>query len=459
MPLDQNDTVSTIGYKGRRIWLYPDRPKGPFMSWRTILHAIQIVVLLIGPWIDIAGQPAIRVNIPDRRIYFMGLRLFATDGSYLLFFFGFLIFSIFFMTAIFGRAWCGWSCPQTVFMETLIRPIEKLFEGSTGKRRKLDKAPWTVGKALRKMGKWAAYMAVAGAISTTFLAYFMGRDGILEAQFNPASSPMGTTFFVVLTGLLFFDFAYFREQTCIVVCPYGRFQSVLLDANSLAVNYDEKRGEPRGKKSDPNAADCVDCKRCVQVCPTGIDIRKGTQMECIQCMACIDACDTVMEKLERPKGLIRMTSKNAIEGGKTQIVRPRVVLYGIGMVAVLIAFMFTVSVRQPVELNLTRQQTAPFAQLPDDRIQNGTRLRIQNKTDLPRTFTVEVLEPRGGEMLIPVHPIEVPANETVHTPVFLILDAETAAKGPHFKLEVSDDHGYTGEVSIEFLTAASRGAQ
>jgi cytochrome c oxidase accessory protein FixG len=451
MPLAENDTVVTIGHKGRRIWLYPETVAGRFLQLRSAVHVIHLLVLLAGPWVDIAGHPAVRVDLPHRRIYFFGLKLFATDGSYLLFLFGFVLFFTFLMTALFGRAWCGWSCPQTVFMESLIRPIERLIEGTPAQRRKRDAAAWKVQTFARKLFKWTTFTVVAGVIATTFLAYFMGRDAVIEAQLNPLSHPVGTTFFVVLTGLLAFDFIYFREQTCMVVCPYGRFQSVLLDANSIAVGYDARRGEPRGKKTDPNAGACVDCKRCIQVCPTGIDIRKGVQMECIQCMACIDACDAVMDKLERPRGLIRFASLNALEGKATQVIRTRVVAYALGLVAVSVAFAFTVSGRAPVQVQLSRQVTAPWAVLADGRVQNGTNVRVQNKSDVDRTFDVVAVDPPELELLMPISPLRVPHNQTVHAPLFLILPGDVAAAGTSAKVELRDDQGFAEQLTIEFM--------
>jgi cytochrome c oxidase accessory protein FixG len=222
---------------------------------------------------------------------------------------------------------------------------------------------------------------VAGAVSTTFVAYFLGRDGILEAQFDPFSHPAGTGFFIGITLVLYFDFAWFREQTCVVVCPYGRFQSVLLDADSVSVNYDTKRGEPRGKKGTDGAGDCVDCKRCIQVCPTGIDIRKGTQMECVACMACIDACDEVMEVIGKPKGLIRFASLHELEGQPTRKLRPRVIAYAALIVVVTVGLFVTLSKRRELEFTLARAPGPVYIEMGDGMVQNHANLRISNRGD------------------------------------------------------------------------------
>lgn len=448
--LAPNDTLKTIGQGGRRVWLYPTWFRGKWMTLRTVVHWVLLAMLLVGPWIDVAGHPAIRIDIPARRIYLWGLQFFATDGSYLLFVFGILVFSVFLVTALFGRAWCGWACPQTVFLESLIRPIERLIEGNAHRRRKLDAAPWTASKIAKKLTKWTAFAVVGGAIGTTFTAYFLGRDGVLEAQLDPFSHPAGTATFVFITGLLFFDFFWFREQTCLVVCPYGRLQSVLLDANSLLVAYDEKRGEPRGKKNTPGAGDCVDCRRCVEVCPTGTDIRKGTTMECIQCMACIDACDDVMSKLVRPEGLIRFSSENAISGQPQRIVRPRVLAYAGGLLGIVATASIVLSNRQPVELSMSRALGAPYVVLEDGRVQNPLRLRISNKGDAARAFDVEVLEPADAQITVPVSPFPVPPGEVRYLPVFVTRPA-TAVDGSEIVLRVSDDAGFADDIDAVFM--------
>lgn len=450
--LPKDYALRTIGDGGQRIWMYPERPKGRFMRWRSLVHGLLVLLLVVGPWVDINGHPGIHIDIPGRRLHLLGLSLFATDGAYLLFLFGALVFAVFLFTALFGRAWCGWSCPQTVFMESVVRPIERLVEGTPTQRRRRDEGPWTPNKVLRKAIKLVLLLTVAGALGTTFTAYFLGRDGVIEAQLDPFAHPAGTFTFVFITAVTFFDFAWFREQTCLVVCPYGRFQSVLLDANSLLVAYDEPRGEPRGKKGTAGAGDCVDCKRCLTVCPTGIDIRRGTQLECVQCMACIDACDDIMDKLGRKRGLIRFSTENAVAGQPTRIWRPRVIAYATGLVAVLIAFALTVGQRELVELGLTRQSGMPYMTLPDGRTQNPMRLRITNKDTEPRAFEVEIVEPEGLELVMPT-PYVVAPNAVVHVPVFIIRTPQGTPRIP-FTLRVYDDHGFSQEIDGEFMEGA-----
>lgn len=461
MAIAETDKVTTIGEGGKRVWLYPAWIRGAKLTARTGVHWLLLVVLLIGPWIDIGGHPATRIDIPGRRMYFWGATLMATDGAYLLFAAGLIVFSVFLFTALFGRAWCGWSCPQTVFLESLIRPVERWIEGDAGARRKLDEGPWTGEKLRKKALKYSFYLVFAGAVGTTFTAYFLGRGGVLAAQLDPLAHPGGTATFLGITGLLLFDFAYFREQTCLVVCPYGRFQSVLLDADSLAVGYDERRGEPRGKASDPAAGDCVDCKACVRVCPTGIDIRNGTQMECIQCMACIDACDDIMIKLRRPTGLVRLDSERRLAGQDERkllqrVLRPRVLVYGAGLIAVLILLIVAIAARQSVGLDLHRMSGAPpYLSMGDGRVQNSLELRIQNRSASVRAFTVTLVEDQTKaqtELLVPGGLLRVEAEATRQFPVFVLRPA--ASGGGLLHLRVSDDQGFSEDVSIEFLAGS-----
>ncbi|MCB9544553.1 MAG: cytochrome c oxidase accessory protein CcoG [Myxococcales bacterium] len=456
MALAKDDRVRTIGEGGRRVWLYPLRVVGRFVKARTAVAWALFALLLIAPWIDVAGHPAMLFDIPGRRFYFWGLTFFPTDAWWLLFGVGIFIFSIFFFTAVFGRLWCGWACPQTVLMESIIRPIEELIEGPPSARKRLDQAPWSAGKVARKGLKLTAFLIVAGAFSTTLVAYFIGRDGVLMAQAFPSTHPAGTSFFVVLTGILFFDFAWFREQTCVVVCPYGRFQSVLLDPDSLAIAYDAGRGEPRGKAKAEGTGDCVDCRKCVVVCPTGIDIRDGIQMECINCTACIDACDSIMDKLGRPRGLIRYTSERILAGQPRRILRPRVVLYGVALVLLVVGFSTAVALRAPVEVNLARLPGAPYVQLPDGRIQNMMQLRISNRAGAVRHFKVALEGPEGTDVSSPVADMAVAPGAVQHFPVLVVRPAD-GVRETRFRLRVVDDAGVDLGVTGTFLAPLTEG--
>ncbi len=455
MPLEDNDTVSTIGEKGRHVRLYPQQVIGRFVRARTLVAWALFGLMVLAPWIDINGDPALFFDVPHRRFYICGLRFFATDTSYLLFFFAALLAGVFFFTAAFGRLWCGWGCPQTVFMESFARPLEILIEGSPGKRKALDKKRFTAEWFWKKGLKHAAFGVLAGTIATTAVAYFLGRDGVMEAQADPWASPIGTSFFIGLTVVLYIDFAWFREQVCIVVCPYGRLQSVLMDGDSLTVGYDFNRGEPRGKKNDPNAADCVDCTLCVAVCPTGIDIRKGVQMECVNCTACMDACDSIMDKLGRERGLIRYTSENILAGGKRRLLRPRVVIYGLAMTAVLVGFVTTISHRQPFESALNRMVGQTYSLIPEHRVQNAMRLRIANKTDKKQVFTLSNTEGFKVVSILPI--LEVEANAVGQFPLLISRPLDGAQDVP-YTLKVSTSGGYVQTLSARFTAPPTSGA-
>jgi cytochrome c oxidase accessory protein FixG len=332
MPIDPDhppesfrDHLSSVDVDGRRTWLYVDWNGGSWRRRRVALSWVLVLVNLGVPWLTINGKEALRINFQDQHLTLLGTDFLPSDIP-IFFIFALLgVLLTLLSVALLGRVFCGWLCPHNVFLETVFRPLEQFLEGPAHRRERQDRDP-TTGLSLRKTLKWLGYIVFCGAMANAGVVMFLGTDVFLwGAVINPLASPGGTVFFCGLFAACLFNFSWFREQTCTLVCPYGRLQAGMLDDESLIVAYDHHRGEPRGKPGK-TPGDCVDCERFIQVCPTGIDIQNGTQLECIHCTDCIDACDTIMTKLKRPRGLIRYTSEKELAGGKRRWLRPRVLL-------------------------------------------------------------------------------------------------------------------------------------
>jgi cytochrome c oxidase accessory protein FixG len=364
-----------------------------------------------------------------------------------------ILVTIFLLTALFGRVWCGWACPQTVYMEFLFRPIERLCEGGRSGSLGLDKQHRNFHP--RRLLKYAIYVVLALFLAHTFLAYFVGTEALAQwVRRSPAEHP--TSFFVMAgTSLaVFANFAYFREQTCLVACPYGRMQSVLLDRQSLVVAYDPRRGEPRmkGKTRPPGAGDCIDCGACVLTCPTGIDIRDGLQMECIHCTQCADACDDVMTKVGKPTGLIRYTSRELLEGHTRHIIRPRTVLYPLALALFLGGFTYALVTRDAADVTVLGGKGEPFTREQDGRIANQVRVKIANRTNADRDYRIEVQGAAEGSVVVPQNPLHIAAGESAVTPLFVLLPSKAFHDGEHrVTVRVSDGHGFATEVPYRLV--------
>ena len=330
------DSIATVDKQGKRIWVYPKKPKGKLTSARTYVSWALLAFLFGMPFVKVNGEPLLLFNVLERKFIIFGL-FFGPQDFYLL---GLamitLIVFIVLFTVVFGRLFCGWVCPQTIFMEMVFRKIEYWIEGDYTAQMRLNAAPWTREKVVKKAGKQIIFFLIAVLVANTFLSYIIGVEEVIKIATEPVSANLsGFIAMLLFSGAFYFVFSYMREQVCIAICPYGRLQSVLLDKNSIVVAYDHVRGEPRGrmkksKEVEPDAVplgDCIACNLCVKVCPTGIDIRNGTQLECVNCTACIDACDEVMDKVERPRGLIRYDSLAGIEEKRQRIFTPRVIAY------------------------------------------------------------------------------------------------------------------------------------
>ena len=320
-------SVTTINQDGSRYFLHPADVAGRWALARKLVALVLIAIYVLLPWIPVGGHPAVFLDIEMRTFHLFGLSLPPQDLWVLFFFITGFGFTLFFVTSLLGRIWCGWACPYTVFLDHIYRRIERWIEGDAPARRALDKAPWGPEKIIKRVVKHALFALIAAVIAHVFISYFVSLRR-LYAFMHEGPLEHATAFGIVtfLTLVLWFCFGYFREQFCIIMCPYGRLQSALTDDDTINIGYDALRGEPRGPKGKTDGA-CVDCHRCIQVCPTGIDIRNGLQLECLGCTACIDACDDIMVKVGRPKGLIRYDSFNGFAGKGHRWLRPRVYAY------------------------------------------------------------------------------------------------------------------------------------
>jgi cytochrome c oxidase accessory protein FixG len=421
------DAISTVDKQGRRVWVYPKKPSGKFTRRRQWLGYALVAFLFIGPFIRIGGEPLLMINLVERRFVFFGQTFWPQD--FLIFVLGFIAFIVFIalFTVAFGRLFCGWVCPQTVFMEHVFRRIEYAIEGDWKQQQALNKGPLTNRKVLKKTLKHVIFFAISFLIGNTFLAYIIGSDELLRLVLEPASEHIGgLTAMLLFSGAFYGNFAFFREQACTTVCPYGRLQGVLLDRKSIVIAYDHMRGEPRGKfrKNEDRATvgkgDCIDCRACVHVCPTGIDIRNGTQLECVNCTACIDACDHMMTSVGLPTGLIRYASEAEIADKKPFVFTLRMKGYTAVLIAIVGVLVTLIAMRSDVDGTLLRTPGMLFQERPDGRISNLYAIKLVNKTQRAMPVRLELIEPQG-EVQVVGRNIDLAPGELAQGEVFIIL--------------------------------------
>jgi cytochrome c oxidase accessory protein FixG len=428
------ERLSTTDEKGRRLFIHPADVRGFFRTQRTRVQWILIVFFLVLPWIKIQGRQALLLDVAQRRFEIFGLSLRAHNAPLLFLVFAAAGFGLFFATAIFGRVWCGWACPQTVFIDGLFRRIEGWVEGSAFERRRLDKAPFSFKKLRKRTIKWILYCGATLILTHSFLAYFVGTDHLSAMIQRPPSENWGSFLFMAISSaVILFDFAWFREQFCTIACPYGRFQSVLMDKASLIVAYDTNRGEPRStpqakaiaKTHNSQLGDCVNCYRCVQVCPTGIDIRRGQQMECIACTACIDACDEVMTKIKKPVGLIRYDTLLSKENKKKRL-NFRAYLYLFLCVGSILTLSILLYLVKPVDVEVLRAKDAPYTvQVLEDGssiIINHFKFELSNQSGSKHELNFSIVESSGhdqAQLITAVQPLSVDDGHVFQTDVFV----------------------------------------
>lgn len=416
------ERVTTIGEGGKRFWLYPAKFSGEWVKRRRWVAAILILIFFITPWTKVGGRQTILLDVAERKFAFFGLVLWPQDTLVFWFFLAGTVVLIFYITAQWGRLWCGWACPQTVFLEHVFRRIEIWIEGDAKQRRRLDQSPMSWEKFRKKGLKYLIFLIISSHFANTVLCYFVGTDQVLEMTFHAPSQNWGWFTFMAFFNFLFFvDFAWFREQFCIIACPYGRFQSVLLDKESLAVTYDYNRGEPRGvlrKGEKREIGDCIDCNRCVAVCPTGIDIRQGQQMECINCTACMDACDEIMDKVKKPRGLIRYDSIAGLEGRARKFFRPRTIAYSALLLFLFGMGIFWFNTQRGMVIRMLRPPGGGMsASQSSDIVSNLFQTKVVNRADREYELTVEA--PKGYEVILPLNPWKIGPGETAETRIFV----------------------------------------
>jgi cytochrome c oxidase accessory protein FixG len=462
----EEQVLPTLRRDGSRNWLSPSMAKGFFWHRRRWLAYGLIAFFVTLPHLRIAGKPYVLLDIARREFTFLGHTFYPTDTPLLACLMLMAFFTIMLVTALAGRVWCGWGCPQTVYLEFLFRPIDRFFSGTLGRggpsRKQLS--------AAAHVAKFLAYLAACMFLAHTFLSYFVGTDRLWAwMHSSPSEHPIAFLVMGAATAGLLFNFLYFREQFCMIACPYGRFQSVMLDRSSHIVSYDVKRGEPRkrGKRaSEPSTTapealtlevlqsekvgDCIECGRCTAVCPTGIDIRDGLQLECIHCAQCIDACNEIMTRVGKPKGLIRYSSQDAMSGKKSHVLRARTIIYPTIIAIAATLFLVILSTKFAFDARVMRMTGAPFTIFEDRHVQNNFRVRLVNRSQSEQDYMISTSDDEIKARWSGVESLRLVPGQSVLIPVDLQFPMQkTQGLGStETKLQISDSSGATREISV-----------
>lgn len=429
------DRPSTFGSDGNRVWLFPKMPSGKLYNWRRIIAYILMLFFYVAPHINFRNDPIVFLNFLERKFVLFGNTFYPQDFHLLvLAIIAFVVFIVLF-TVIYGRIFCGWLCPQTLFMEFLYRPIEYFIDGTPSKQKKLAEQDFSFEKLLKRIIKHSLFITISFLTILTFIAYVTGTEKLFSIISGWPGKNFGflagTLFF---TGVHYFIYSWFREQVCTIVCPYGRLQGVMLDQNTILVAYDYKRGEPRSKNINSGKGDCINCRNCVDVCPTGIDIRNGTQLECINCTACIDACNSVMKKINKPSGLIRIASDKSIAEGEKIKFNARAIAYSAVLIVLLSLIIYLFTVRGNVEATIIRAQGTMFQEYGADKYSNIYSIQLVNKTNGLVEIDLELLNSEG-DIVVMGDSLKVLKGEVAKRNLLIILEKGTL-KSSNTKLEI-----------------------
>ncbi len=441
------DILATIDEKGNRVWVYAKKARGTLTTYRNIIGIILLIFLYAGPFLSINGEPLLLLDFLNRKIILFGIRFWPQDFHMMFLAMISLFVFVILFTVTYGRVWCGWTCPQTVLMELVFRRIEFWIEGSARTQKIRNNKPWDIDKIWRKTSKHLVFIIISIVTINTFAAYIIGPDELFKIVGEGPLQHAGTYIaLLAFSGLFYFVFSWFREQVCTIVCPYGRLQGVLLDKNSIVVAYDYKRGEPRGTfrvsedRAKAEKGNCINCTQCIQVCPAGIDIRNGTQLECINCAICIDACNGMMKKVGLPTGLIRYTSEKLITEGRKLRFNARSIAYSVVLVLLLGLISYSFFNRSDIETTILRTPGMLYQEQDDGRISNLYTIKLVNKTngDLPVELKITS---HDGEIKMIGDPIRVKGHSVGESVFFLILNPEdiTSDKlGIEFRIYTDD---------------------
>lgn len=420
---DFRDRPNNIDASGQRKWINAKQPKGKWYRRRNFVGYALILFLIVSPLLKINGHPFMLLDILNRKFYLFGQMVFAEDTYILALVMAVTVVSIVLFTVVFGRLWCGWACPQTLFLEMVYRKIEFLFDGNGRKGDKRREVP--VHSRWRYFAKHAVYIVTSVFFTNVFLMWFIGPEQLWKIISEPIGDHLlGFLVMIALSGFYYWVYAYFREQICTLFCPYGRMQGVLLDNNSISVIYDYKRGEPRNPKVT-EGGDCINCRQCISVCPTGIDIRNGSQLECIHCTACIDECNMVMKKIGKPYNLIRYDSFQGIESGKRSFVNVRSMAYTFVLIVLMIILALTVGKRATIDVTLWRAQGTLYQQLDSETYSNIYQIMFLNKGDETLELTLRLLDLPNGEISIAENKVKLPPNGKLKEAMIIKLKKST----------------------------------